>query len=89
MGSLKVKFTVGILSLGYIIASILFILISFGWFVPIEAFKQFLIELNNRWILGLTSFLVLIFALNLFINSVRVKPDKHTSIHKTALGQID
>jgi len=89
MGSFKVKFTVGILSLGYIIVSILFIFISFGWVVPIEAFNLFLLDLNNRWILGLTSFLVLIFSTNLFLHSVRVKPEKHTSIHKTALGQID
>jgi len=89
MVGFKERFTMGILSLGYVIASVLLILIAFGWLTPLDLFKQFLLDLNNRWILGLTSFLVLLITLTLFLKSFRVKPVKHTAIHKTAIGQID
>lgn len=89
MGSFKERFTVGILSLGYVFMSILFILIAFGWFVPLDSFNLYLVDLNNRWVLGLTASLVLIITFTLFIKSIKIKPAKHTSIHQTALGQID
>lgn len=89
MSSFKERFTVGILSLGYIFISILFLSLALGWYEPIDAFKLFLMDFNNRWILGLSSFLVFLLTFILFINNFKAKPIKFTSIHKTALGQID
>lgn len=89
MSSFKERLIMGILSLGYVFASILFIFIALGWFVPIDSFNFFLIDFNNRWILGLTSFLVFILTFTLFLRSFKTNPIKLTTIHQTALGQID
>lgn len=89
MGSLKTRLTMGILSLGYILASILFIGIALGWFAPIDYFDFFLIDLNNRWILGLVSFFIFMLTFILFLSCFKTKSDKLAAIHQTALGQID
>ncbi|MDD2211425.1 MAG: alkaline shock response membrane anchor protein AmaP [Clostridia bacterium] len=89
MSSCKGRLAMGLLSLGYVFISILFILIALGWFVPLDSFSFFLMDFNNRWILGLTSFLVFVLTFTLFFNSFKIKPIKLTTIHNTALGQID
>ncbi|MGI6587794.1 MAG: alkaline shock response membrane anchor protein AmaP [Peptococcia bacterium] len=89
MSSFKVRFITGLLSLGYIFVSILFICIALGWFALIDYLDFFLIDLNNRWILGLVSFFIFILTFTLFLSCFKIKSDKLTTIHQTALGQID
>lgn len=89
MGNLKTRLTIGLLSLGYVLTSVLFVCIAAGWFVPIDYFDYFLIDLNNRWILGLVFFLIFVLTFPLLINSFRSKSHKLATIHQTALGQIE
>jgi uncharacterized alkaline shock family protein YloU len=82
------RMIIGILSLGYIIASIVLILVSIGWLGPINFFLGFINNINNRWILGLTSALVFVVTFSLFLSSFKSKPVKQTIIQETNLGQI-
>lgn len=83
------RLIIGILSLGYVVASICFIIIALGWWIPLDTFETFLIDLNNRWILGLTATLIFFISLTLFLRSFKSKPVKYTVVNETSLGQIN
>jgi len=82
------KFIIGILSTGYMVASVFLVMISLGWTSPLTYAENYLLYTTSRWLLGLTGVVVFIVSLTLFLGSFRTKPVKVTAIHETSLGQI-
>ena len=82
------KFIIGILSLGYMVASVFLVIIALGWTSPLTYVENYLLYITNRWLLGLLGTVIFIVSLTLFLGSFRIKPVKTTVIHETSLGRI-
>lgn len=78
---------IGILSLGYLIISVVLVLVALGWTTPVAYVESYLYR-TNPWVLGLTGGFVFIASLTLFLSSFKKKPVMQTPIHETNLGQI-
>lgn len=89
MSKLGNRLSIGILSLGYVIASVFFIIIALGWRMPLDIFETFLLDLNNRWVLGLTSAIIFLISSTWFLRIFKVQSVKQTAVNETALGQIN
>lgn len=83
------KLLIGVMSLGYMVASVFLVMISLGWTSPLTYVENYLLFTASRWLLGLTGVLVFIGSLTLFLGSIRTKPVKTAVIHQTSLGQIN
>lgn len=82
------KIIIGVMSLGYLIASVFLVLLSLGWTSPLAFLQNYLLVVTNRWVLGMTGTVLFIVSFTLFISSFRTKPVKVTVIHETSLGNI-
>ncbi len=78
---------IGIMSLGYLIISVVLVLAALGWTTPVTYVENYLYR-TNPWVLGLTGGFVFIASLTLFLSSFKKKPVMQTAIHETNLGQI-
>lgn len=83
------KVFIGIMALGYMIASVFLILLALGWTGFIAYAEQYLLYFTNRWVMGLSGVAVFIASSALFLGSLRAKPDAVTAIHETSLGQVN
>ena len=78
----------GIMSLGYVIASVILVFVALGWTSPLLYASNYLITSINNWILGITGTIIFAVTLTILISSFRSIPDKMTAIHETALGKV-
>ncbi|MDD2400699.1 MAG: alkaline shock response membrane anchor protein AmaP [Clostridia bacterium] len=83
------RFIIGILSLGYVFASVLLTVIALGWPGSIDFIQDYFVNVNNRWILGLTSTFLFIVTFTLFLSSFKAKPAKMAVIKETKLGKVN
>lgn len=88
MHSNKERMIMGILSLGYVLGSLLLIVTALGWTGYLLYIENYLLYMTNRWVLGLTGTILFAFTLTLFLSSFKAKPVKTTIIHETSLGHI-
>jgi len=77
-----------IMSLGFVIASVMLVIVALGWTSPLLYVVQYLTTTVNSWVLGITGTVVFAFSLTVFIGCFRVKPDRMAAIHDTALGKV-
>ncbi len=77
-----------LMSAGYVIASIILVIVALGWTNPLLYIVNYLTNTINDWILGITGAILFAFSLTICISSFRMNPDKITPIHETALGKI-
>ncbi len=83
------RLIVGILSLGYVFISAFVIFIALSWPESMDLLEPYLLDLNIRWIIGITAALIFLMMFLLFYHSFRAKPIKFTVIHDHDLGQVN
>lgn len=81
------RLLIGIMSLGYLVASCFLIVMAFNWADPLLYVERYL-DNTEGWVLGFVGVLAFISALALFVSSVCTKEVKKAALHETNLGQI-
>lgn len=82
------RFLIGLMSLGYLIASLFLLGIAVGWTSPFILIQNYLFNLTNSWLLGVTGVILIVVFLTLFINVFRSRPVKDAIVHETPLGIV-
>lgn len=82
------RLIIGVMSIGYLLFSLLMILAALGWTTPVYWVENALLYSANRWVLGIVGAIFFVAFLTLFISSFRVKPSKVSAVHETSLGAI-
>ncbi|MCR4442229.1 MAG: alkaline shock response membrane anchor protein AmaP [Peptococcaceae bacterium] len=82
------KIIIGVMSFGYMAASVFLVVLSLGWTSPLLFVQNYLLYMTNRWVLGLSGAVLFLIAFTLFASSFRSRPEKQTVVHETSLGQV-
>lgn len=88
MGRAWDRILLGLMALGYLIASLILLFASIGWTTPVVFIENYLLYTTNRWVQGILGTAVFIGSLALVLGSIRKKPDRQAALHETALGTI-
>ncbi|ATW24031.1 hypothetical protein DCMF_03805 [Candidatus Formimonas warabiya] len=82
------KFLAIIFSVLLAIISLITLFMALGWTTPLDYLNSAFSSFNLRWIIGITSVVILIAALNLFFVNFVSHPVTHTKIDQNDQGEI-
>ncbi|HHT64353.1 MAG: alkaline shock response membrane anchor protein AmaP [Bacillota bacterium] len=68
--------------------SLVTLFMALGWTTPLDYLNNVFYSINNRWIIGITSGLVLLAALNLIFSSLLKNPVNDTKIAENDHGEV-
>ncbi|MGI6685069.1 MAG: alkaline shock response membrane anchor protein AmaP [Bacillota bacterium] len=68
--------------------SLVTLFMALGWTIPLDYLNQVFYSINNRWIIGITSGLILLGAANLIFSSLMKNPTTYTNIANSDHGDI-
>lgn len=82
------RLIIGVMSLGYLLFSLVMISAAVGWTSPVFWVENMFLHTSNRWIMGIMGTILFAVFLTMFISSFRFKPPRVAAVHETTLGVI-
>lgn len=82
------RFLVIIFSLLMGTISLVTLFMALGWTTPLDYLNDAFHSFNNRWVIGITSVLVFLAALNLVLTGLLRSPVTHTKIAHNETGEV-
>jgi uncharacterized alkaline shock family protein YloU len=70
------------------VLAVIFVLMAFGWRMPLDIVRTSLDNIQIRWLVGLISLFYLVISLRLIVYAFRRKYAGQAVVHDTSLGEV-